>query len=47
VTLLEQIAQHQDAQQSDGLLVLFQLQRIEQLLVMLAPVPFVARTSAC
>lgn len=47
LTLLEPIAQHQDTKRSDGLVVMVQLQRIEQLLVLLAPVPFVARTSAC
>lgn len=47
LTLLEQIAHQQDAEQDNGLVILARLHRIEQLLVMLAPVPFVARTSAC
>jgi len=47
LTLLEQIADQQDAAQDNGLVILARLHRIEQLLVMLAPVPFVARTSAC
>ena len=47
LALLEQIAQQQAPAQGDGLVILARLQRIEQLLVMLAPVPFVARTSAC
>ncbi|MFG6612064.1 plasmid mobilization protein [Sulfitobacter sp. 1A12057] len=47
LALLEEIAQQQVPAEGDGLVILARLQRIEQLLVLLAPVPFDTRTSAC